>query len=155
MSTAKKLDENGLALIKHCEGLALKAYPDPASQDKTYSIGYGHFGVSKDLTCTEEEATAWLLADVANEEADVNIMVKTELIQGQFNALVSFVHNEGSGHFQKSTMLKLLNAGDIAGAYDEFPKWNKVNGVRDKGLAARRVLEQAEFAGKGWRSALC
>jgi lysozyme len=148
------IDDNGIEMVKVIEVLMLKAYPDPPHQDKTYSIGYGHFGVTKDAACTPEQAVAWLRQDIQRAQHAVDTLVKTTLRQGESNALVSFVFNIGDGAFAKSTMLTFLNKGLMEAAANEFPKWNKSAGVVWKSLINRRKLEQAEFLGKGWRSAL-
>jgi lysozyme len=45
------------------------------------------------------------------------------LSQGQFDALVSFTYNEGTGRPQSSTLLKVLNAGDYAAVPAELMEW--------------------------------
>lgn len=44
---------------------------------------------------------------------------------------LDFIHNKGEGALSTSTMRRKANAGDVAGACRENPKWNKgtVNGV--------------------------
>ena len=65
--------------------------------------------------------------------------------QNQFDALVSFTYNLGAGNLRSSTLLKKLNAGDYAGAADEFPKWNKAGGKELAGLTRRRNAERDLF----------
>jgi len=45
--------------------------------------------------------------------------------------LLDFLHNKGAGSFSTSTMRRLLLAGDIVGACEQNPRWNRgtVNGV--------------------------
>jgi GH24 family phage-related lysozyme (muramidase) len=64
-------------------------------------------------------------------------LVKVELNQGQFDALVSFTYNLGA-LLSTSTLLRKLNAGDYAGAADEFLRWNKAGGKVLNGLTRRR-----------------
>jgi len=80
-------------------------------------------------------------------ERDVRKAVKVPLTDYQFDALVSFTYNCGSGALNKSTLLKKLNAGDFAGAAREFKKWNKAGGKELKGLTRRRNSEAVMFAG--------
>lgn len=55
------------------------------------------------------------------------------------------VFNVGSGNFATSTMLKLLNAGDYAGAAAQFDRWDYSAGVQVAGLLSRRQDETQEF----------
>jgi lysozyme len=59
--------------------------------------------------------------------------------------LVSFAYNVGTHNLRESTLLKLFNAGDIAGAAEQFPRWNKANGKILPGLVARRDAERRLF----------
>ncbi len=62
------------------------------------------------------------------------------LTQDQFDAVVDFVYNVGSGNFLSSTLYKLLKAGKDASG--EFPKWNKSGGKVLPGLTKRRASER-------------
>ena len=63
----------------------------------------------------------------------------------QAGAMVDFVFNVGCGAFRKSTLLKKVNAGDMAGAADEFLKWTYIGKKRSAGLLRRRTEERALF----------
>jgi lysozyme len=65
--------------------------------------------------------------------------------QNQFDALLSFAYNLGLGNLQRSTLLKQVNAGDLAGAVREFAKWTKAKGVELPGLVRRRTAQRALF----------
>jgi lysozyme len=96
---------------------------------------------------TEPEADAMLRLRIARDfEPPVNAAVKVPITQPQFDALISFVYNVGTGAFLKSTLLSKLNAGDYAGAAAEFPKWNKSAGHVELGLIIRRALEKSWFS---------
>ena len=138
-----KMSQNGLNLIETSEGCRTTAYQDSVG---VWTIGYGHTSnVSPGETCTLQQAQEWLQQDVSGAEYVVNTVVKAPLNQNQFDALVDFVFNLGSGNFQSSTLLKLLNAGDYQGASNEFPKWNHAGGVVVPGLTTRRLAEQKLF----------
>lgn len=137
----RKVSEEGLKHIKASEGLMLKAYPDPASGGDPWTIGYGSTtGVKKGMVITEAQADERLRVDVERFERAVNKLAP-ETTQGQFDALVSFSFNVGEGNLDKSTLLKLHNAGDYAGAANEFAKWNLAAGKRMPGLVTRRAGE--------------
>jgi lysozyme len=141
-----KIDQKGLDLIKEFEGLSLKPYLCSA---KVPTIGYGstfyESGAKVQMTdkpITKERAED-LLEIVANRFATrVFTMLKKPVTQNQFNALVSFAFNVGSGALSSSTLLKKVNANpkDLT-IRNEFLKWNKAGGVTLKGLTNRRIKE--------------
>lgn len=140
---AMKVSQAGLELIKEFESCELTAYQDGGG---VWTIGWGHTrGVKEGMTCTQEQADAWLREDTADAEEDVNLYVRGALKQGQFDALVSFVYNIGGSQFRKSTLLRLLNAGQFKAAAKEFPKWRFDNGKEEKGLVRRRAAERKMF----------
>ena len=135
--------KEGLSLTEGFEGCRLAAYTDSVGR---WTIGYGHtHNVLAGMTCTQEQAEIWLRMDIQFAAACVNSMVKVQLTQGEFDALVDFTYNLGVGSLKNSTLLKLLNAGDFHGAADEFEKWDKAGGVVLAGLLRRRKAEEAEF----------
>lgn len=133
----------GLNIIKSSEALRLRAYLCPAGIP---TIGWGHTrGVKVGDMCTHLQAEQFLREDCRDAERAVNARVKVPLTQNQFDALVSFVFNVGGGAFASSTMLRKLNAGDYAGAAEQFPRWNKSGGKVLRGLTLRRERERSLF----------
>lgn len=57
-------------------------------------------------------------------------------------AFLSFSYNVGIGAFCHSTLNRKLNAGDLRGACNELPKWNKAGGRAIWGLTNRRKEER-------------
>lgn len=139
-----QISDDGLALIQQYEGCKLVAYRDSVG---VLTIGYGHTGkdVKSGMQITQEQANAFLRKDVKSAEEDVDVQIHVQLSQPQFDALVSFVFNLGGTNLHKSTLRKLLNAGDYRGAADEFVKWNKAGGKVLVGLTRRREAERAMF----------
>lgn len=137
---------DGIALIKQFEGCRLTAYK-AVSTEKYYTIGYGHYGsdVTKSMTITQAQAEALLKEDLKIYEKAVNDLVKVDITQNMFDALVSFTYNCGSGALKTSTLLKKLNSKDYLGAAEEFLKWNKSGGTVLSGLINRREKEKALF----------
>jgi len=137
----------GISLIKNFEGLVLEAYPDPGTGGAPWTIGYGHTGkdVKPGLVITPDKAEELLRKDLQIFEAGVNSFVTTQITQNQFDALVSFAYNCGLNNLSSSTLLKLVNAGDKAGAADQFLRWNKAAGKVMAGLTKRRTAERALF----------
>lgn len=141
-----KVSPRGIDLVKSFESLQLKAYPDPATGGKPWTIGYGHTeGVKQGDTCTEAEADAWLLEDCSVAEEAINDWVDVELTQNQYDALVSLTINIGIGNFKSSTLLKLVNLGQIGAAAKQFGRWNKAAKRVMAGLTKRRTAEASLF----------
>jgi lysozyme len=134
----------GLALTEQFEGCRLTAYQD---QVGVWTIGYGHTGseVCAGMTITPEDAQALLARDVSNAAAFVNQIVQVDLTQEEFDALVDFVFNLGVGAFERSTLLRLLNAGEFAAAAAQFALWDRAGGAVVAGLLRRRQAETALF----------
>ena len=133
----------GIQLTERFEGCRLAAYPDTGG---VWTIGYGHtHGVHPGMTCTPVEAQAWLEQDIQAAADAVNRLVTVALKQSEFDALVDFVFNLGAGAFARSTMLKDLDAGNLAAAALQFPLWDHVAGRVLAGLLHRRLAEEAEF----------
>ena len=166
-----KTSKNGLEFISRWEGVVLQPYMDVGG---LWTIGVGHLITpydsfstisnekiksllkSKDrshpyseLLISREEALEILAEDITNVEVALNRDIKVPLNQNQFDALVSFTFNLGSGALRASTLLKKLNDSDYEGASNEFKRWDKarVNGelVSVKGLRLRRIEEALMF----------
>jgi lysozyme len=137
------MDYTGAALTEQFEGCSLTAYPDVKG---VWTIGFGHTGgVAPGQTCTQEQADEWLRLDIQGAVRAVQTLVKVPLTQDEFNALVDFVFNVGSGNFAASTMLARLNLGDYAGAAAQFERWDLAGGNVIQGLLNRRIAEENEF----------
>ncbi len=132
----------GLELIKQHEGCRLRAYKCPAG---VWTVGYGSTrGVNQWTEITRQEAEVRLREDIRVAERTVEKVryLQPRLTQHQFDALVSFVFNAGSGNFEKSTLRKkvLANPSDKS-IRDEFLKWIYANGKPLGGLRKRRQDE--------------
>ena len=140
------INSAGLALIKEYEGYVGHAYLDTGGVP---TIGYGHTrGVQMGQKCTPEQAEVWLEADLESAERDVQKLVRVPLTDNQYAALVSFTFNLGGERLRKSTLLKLLNAADYAGAGGQFQFWVFDNGKKLPGLIKRRAAEAALWSMK-------
>ena len=144
-----KTSKAGLDLIKQFESFRAAPYLCSAGVP---TIGYGTTvypnGIKvklSDQKITQQLAETFLQHHVNAIEKDVSKLVKVTLTQNQFDALVSFAYNVGLGAFRDSTLLKLLNAGDIDNASKQFERWNKAGGKVSNGLIRRRKAEKALF----------
>ena len=143
-----QISDKGIALIKEFEGCKLTAYQDSVG---VWTIGYGWTQpvdgkpIRAGMTINQETAERLLKTGLVSYESDVSLLVKVGMTQGQFDALVSFTYNLGSRSLSTSTLLRKLNAGDYAGAADEFLRWNKAGGKVLNGLTRRREAGRALF----------
>ena len=141
-----KTSDRGLALIKRHEGLRLDAYKCPAG---IWTIGYGHTAaagvpsVHAGLAITRADAEAILRRDLVQYEGAVAQHVKTPLLQGQFDALVSLCFNIGIGAFAKSSIVRFINAGQMDKVPAQFMRWTRGGGRELPGLVRRRRDEVA------------
>lgn len=138
------------AHVKQSERLMLTAYFDVAGVP---TIGWGHIAgvtaadVRRGRTITEAQALAFFEADLDIAEQAVRRLVKVDLNQYQFDALVDFVFNLGEGNFASSTLLKKLNAGDYLAVPGQLMRWTKARDPKTgklrelRGLVIRRQWE--------------
>jgi lysozyme len=136
--------------IKSREGLKLTAYQDSAG---IWTIGYGtiiyedHTPVKKGDVITLQRAEQLIEGEIIAKSAKVNAALGNARVnQNQYDALVSFAYNVGTGALLSSTLLKLVKANPADPKIrDAFMVWNKahVNGklVAVKGLTNRRAAE--------------
>jgi lysozyme len=104
--------------------------PDPATMPK---------GMPADLDRALARVFEVFRQDLPKYEAGVMRALKVPVTQAQFDALVSFHYNTGA--IGRATLVKKLNAGDVAGAAAGFMAWTK-----PKEITERRRQEQALFA---------
>lgn len=147
MTPAMEYSPTGQLLTKDFEKCRLVPYQDSAG---VWTDGWGntHGVIPHGPAITQEKADADLLRNCQAAVYAVNHYVAIHLKQNEFDALVDFVFNEGSGNFASSTLLKKLNAGDMHGAALELDRWDMAGGVHLAGLLRRRNAEEAEFNGE-------
>ena len=105
------------------------------------TIGYGHTsGVYEGQTITEYDAEELLRTDLMWFEQEVIKLILPVLTQNEFDAIVSFTFNVGSGALSDSTFRRRMNDGeDKARCFrEEFPRWTN-GGLA--GLVRRRDAE--------------
>ena len=134
--------------IKQYEQCRLKAYL-PTKADRP-TIGYGMTFVNGKPVemgdiITPQEAEELFEEEVDHFAQQVDDLVKVEITQEQFDALVAFSYNVGIANLKSSTLLKLVNAGDTDNAALQFGRWNKQQGVVLNGLTKRREAEKNWF----------
>lgn len=140
---------HAVQLIKKYEGCRLSAYPDPASGGEPYTIGWGATGpgIAKGIRWTQRQADDRLAVDVDRFLKGVRSVLKKPASDAQLGAMTSLAYNIGVGAFRDSTLLRKFNAGDIAGAAEQFARWNRAGGRVMQGLSNRRADERRVFVG--------
>lgn len=121
-------------------------------------------GVTKGMRSTLGQCETWLHEDAGNAGKVIAKWVKTPITQDQYDALVLFVGNLGTGkpdvkdgfvwlknrdkhgNARHSTLLNKINAGKCEAAVAEFPKWASAGGIPQQGLKVRRTYEAGLFA---------
>lgn len=91
---------------------------------------------------TDAECDALLNADILKVKKAIDPAIKVSIPETTRGALYTFAYNTGAASFNKSTLLKKLNAGDRAGACDEMRRWVFAGGLVWRGLKNRRETER-------------
>lgn len=136
-------------VIAGFEGFRSTPYQDVRG---IWTVGYGFtewngYQVTrtypKELSLSDAQQHLQVLAAMTGKQ--IQSLVKIPLNQNQLTALTSFVFNVGLGNFKNSTMLKLLNAGHITQAAEQFVLWDHAGNQVVQGLLCRRRKEQMIF----------
>lgn len=140
-----KTNKAGIELIKHFEGCKLQAYLCPAN---VWTIGYGTTRYEDGRKVKQGDeiqlgyAELLLKEDLIAFEEKVKALVKSDINENQFSALVSFTYNLGARNLSISTLLKKVNKNPNDPTIDlEFKKWINANGKPLNGLIKRREAE--------------
>jgi GH24 family phage-related lysozyme (muramidase) len=142
----------GIELTKMSEGFVSHPYHDAA---RYCTIAYGHLIRKSPCDGTEPDefrqgvsklrGTELLIKDMEKAQRIVSANVSVNLTDGQYAALCDFVYNVGGGNFKKSTLLKVINAGQHERVPGQFQRWITAGGKPWPGLIKRRDREIALF----------
>lgn len=97
---------------------------------------------------SQARADARFASHVAEFAHEVEELLKGNTAQHEFDALVSLAYNIGTRALATSTLLRMHNAGDKAGAAEQFGRWNRAGGRVLAGLVKRRGAEAALYRGQ-------
>jgi GH24 family phage-related lysozyme (muramidase) len=142
-----KYSDYCVSVLKKVEGLRLKAYYDKPG----WAIGYGHNSTGKiapipheGMTLKDEaEAHKILLGDMDDKLRYINTWVKVPLTQGNVDALILFIFQQGPTSF-KTKLLSLVNSKmhwSVARYLDDYKHANA-------GVVRRRKFEAEIYRGK-------
>ena len=153
LAAGMRTSEKGKRFIQKHEGFRKAPYRDTAGVP---TIGYGntYYPSGKRVTMQDSpltDASANALFDLVVPTYENSVRkLGVQLKQQQFDALVSFNYNIGTGAFWKSTLCKkVLKNPDDPSIKQEFLKWVRAGGALSKGLQNRRNYEiELYFNGK-------
>ncbi len=161
--TDRKVGPKGRALMHHFESCKLKAYPDPGTGGKPYTIGWGMTyypdgrRVQLGDVITQAEADAMFVQLLERDfAAPVSAAIgDAPTTAAQFGAMVALAYNIGIGPrvwvpgmqkgFRQSDVLKHHRAGKHDAAALAFGSWVKAAGKVMSGLVRRRAAEAALY----------
>ena len=141
-------------LHKYMKGdLKWKDLPDnfKALSGAPFTIGYGNTqGITHSMEWTQQKADAELEKHVAEfMEGAIKASPKlANMSPSQIAAVTSLCYNIGLNAYKTSTVARMIAAGDIYGAANGFPLWNKAQGKILDGLVKRREVERNLFLSK-------
>ncbi len=131
-----------VALVATWEGLRTVAYRDVVGIP---TVCFGETrGVKMGDRYTVDECKAMLGDGLAEFEQGMRKCLKApdQIPAKSYVSFLSLSYNIGTGAFCRSTVARRTNAGDIRGACNAIPAWNKAGGRVVKGLVNRRAEEQ-------------
>lgn len=143
MRTSKK----GIDFIADFEGWYPEPYNDPAGYA---TIGFGHLIAYRPVTqadrdkfgrLTQGQGYALLAKDLQSYEASVDRLTNVELLQGQFDALVSFTYNLGEGCLRD--LVPAINRKDWLDVAVQMRQYVHAGSEVLPGLVRRRKAEVA------------
>jgi GH24 family phage-related lysozyme (muramidase) len=144
----------GIKLTEESEGWDEFLYEDSA---RYCTIGYGHLlkrapcdGTGDEVRYLNgiqqtPEGESLLQGDLQSAHTTVATQVTLKLTDRQVAAITDFVFNVGSGNFQRSTLLVVLNKGEFSRVRPELKRWVNAGGKPWPGLVKRRERETALF----------
>lgn len=127
-------------VVTYWEGRSLRAYRDIVG---VATICHGETrGVKIGDTATPKECDAQLARSLRQFEAGLDRCLTAEIPGESKVALLSWAYNVGVSAACRSTLVRKANAGDLVGACNELPRWNRAGGRVVPGLDRRRAAER-------------
>jgi lysozyme len=140
-----KLDDKGYKALHLREGLRLNPYLDTKGIP-TIAMGNTFYLNGKKVTMNDRKLPLAEATELGKVTADnfakvVDELVKSDVNQNQFNALVSLAYNIGLNGFENSTALRKVNINPNDKTIGKaFMMWTK-----DKELIGRRESEVKQY----------
>lgn len=144
--TLAEFEAIAVPLIAKWEGKRNAAYRDLVG---VWTICYGHTRSARPgMRLSDAQCLDLLRAEVVEYREGLHRYLsqttrRARLTPARDAAYVSLAYNVGISGAGKSTAVRRLNAGDIAGGCEALTWWNKAGGRVVRGLARRRAEESA------------
>lgn len=137
-----KISHRGIVALEAREGIRLTVYRDSVGIP---TVGVGHVCLPEDNLkvgdkITQARCDEFLAKDIARFEKAVDSAVKVPLLQNQIDSCISFAFNIGEAGFNKSAVVKCINARNFDCAAKAFMNW-----VTPKEITGRRRTEVKQF----------
>lgn len=146
-----RMSKKGLVSLTVSEGIVDSPYLDT---NNVWTIGVGITKAAGWIDPAEHKDKKFALTDLLDAfhlvltqyEKAVEQSVKVPLAQHEFDALVHFTYNVGVSGFKRSKLLKLLNAGNKAQAFNEgFHGWLKPASLKSRRDKERAMALRADY----------
>lgn len=131
-----------IAVVGTWEGLRLYSYQDVIG---VWTACYGETkGIRPGMRFTKEQCDAMFIESLAEHEAGMRRCLKDpdSIPEKSYVAFLSLTYNIGTGGFCNSSLPRLINSGNIRGACNALPLFNRAGGRVVQGLVNRRAYEQ-------------
>jgi lysozyme len=132
-------------VVSQFEGRSLNAYRDIVGV-ATICDGVT-LGVQMGDTASHKECDKLLARELRKHAAGLSACViddvEATIPRDMSVALISWTYNLGVNAACGSTLVRKLNAGDLYGACEQLPRWNRAGGREVRGLTNRRAAERA------------
>jgi lysozyme len=148
-----KTGKLGKAIIQKWEGYhtarpdgSCEAYLDRVAVPPVWTIGCGLTdGVYKGMVLTRKEHDVMFSKELEKTEHEVSKVLRVELNQNQYDALISIAYNLKGGIAKAPTLMKHINNQDWAAASKAFMLYTGAGKKKIQGLVNRRNDEVKLF----------
>ena len=107
------------------------------------TVCYGHTRGVESRKYSDAECEQLLRSDMRDANDAVRRCITSRMTIGQEAALTDAAYNAGPNIVCGSTLQRLANAGDWAGACAQLDRWTYAGGKVQPGLVKRRAAERA------------
>lgn len=121
------------------EGLRTTPYVDIGG---VLTVCYGETKGVEDREYSVDECENMLQKRTVEFHVQVMDRIDNDIPTSMQAAVTSFAYNVGIGAFERSTLLRKINQGDLRGACQELDRWVYVGRTYVRGLANRRKAEK-------------